>query len=216
MKALRKEYPSGVDDLKFALSQVVDTWQIKAGRQRILLYLGNGQSVLEPLTANDRKAIADKMVAKQIACFTVPLGRSLAPEVLHGLPTSTGGIVLRMRVEEEKLPEALERYEKAFAGAILYSPKLQLPAEVVGTEVFPTQLPPLRADAPTLLVGKMKPAAAFRYSVTGTLAGRDEEITLNVAAKVQPDDLENYFLTALVQQWRNAKDRPAVLQADRA
>ena len=35
-------------------------------------------------------------------------------ETLHGLANSTGGVVLRTRVEEEKLPDALKRYEEAF------------------------------------------------------------------------------------------------------
>jgi tetratricopeptide (TPR) repeat protein len=216
MKLLQKEYPSGVDDLKDALNRAIADYTVKAGRQCVLLYLGNGQSMLEPLSADDRNAIANKMVAKQIACFTVPLGRGLVPEVLHGLPSSTGGLVLRTLIEQEKLTDAMKRYDEAFTGAILYSPKVQLPAEVISTDVFPTQLPPLRADAPTLVVGKMKPAAAFRYTITGTLAGRDQEISLNVDEKLQAADLENYFLTAMVQQWRKAKDRPAVLQANRA
>ncbi len=38
-----------------------------------------------------------------------------------GFPTSTGGVVLRTAVEEEKLTDALKRFDAAFAGAILYS-----------------------------------------------------------------------------------------------
>ncbi len=217
MKVLKeKEYASGADNLKKGLNEAIAAFASKAGRQRVLVYMGNGQSVLDPISANDRQALADKMIAKQVACFTVPLGRGLSHDILHGLPTSTGGVVLRTAVEEEKLDEALKRFEQAFAGTILYASKLQLPAEVIATEVYPAVLPPLRADAGTLVVGKMKPASNFTYTVTGTIAGRDDDVKITVADKLQPGDLENFFLVGLVQQWRRAKDRPATLRSDRA
>jgi len=217
MKVLKdREYASGSDDLKSALEQAINTFPSKEGRRRILVYMGNGQSQLSVISADDRQALADKMVAKQVACFTVPLGRVPTPDILHGLPSSTGGAVLRTAVNEEKLTEALERFEKAFAAPILYSAKIQLPAEVIAAEVLPATLPPLRKDVATLVVGKMKSAASFNYTVTGTLAGRDEEIKVTGSPTLHPADLDNYFLVGMVQQWRKAKERPAMLRADRA
>ena len=39
MKVLQKQYPSGADDLKGALTQAIDSFENKAGRQRILVQL---------------------------------------------------------------------------------------------------------------------------------------------------------------------------------
>ena len=126
-------------------------------------------SAFNPLTAVDRHELANQMVASQIAFFPVPLGIRLDPTTLHGLANGTGGMVLRTALEEEKLVDALKRYEKAFAGAVLYNAKLQLPAEM--TEVCPSVLPPLRADSPTLVVGRMKaPFAADRLHDPGDSA----------------------------------------------
>jgi hypothetical protein len=209
------EYPSGADDLKNAVEQALAALPAaKAGRQQLIVYLGNGQSLLHPLTADDRQAMADKMVAKRVAFFPVPLGQSLTPANLHGLATATGGCVMRTLVEQEKLTEALKRYEEAFAGTILYAPKLQLPAEAM--DVFPATLPPIRSDAPTLLVGTMKPASAFTYTVTGVVAGVEGETKVTVNEPLRAADLDNYFLVSMVQQWRKAAGRPAVLRADRA
>jgi hypothetical protein len=207
-------YPSGADDLQNALEQALAALPAaKAGRQQLIVYLGNGQSILNPISANDRQALADKMVARRVAFFPVPLGLSLTPENLHGLATATGGCVMRTLVEQEKLVDALKRYEDAFAGTILYAPKLQVPAEVI--EAFPTKLPPLRSDAATLVVGKMKPASAFAYTVTGVVAGVEGQTLVAVNEPMRAADLDNYFLVSMVQQWRKAADRPALVRADR-
>src|SRR5581483_2772395 len=96
---------------------------------------------------------------------------------------------------------------------ILYDAKVSLPAEVV--EAFPLQLPPLRADQPTLLVGKMKAAKELAYTVTGRVAGA-AEVRLACSEKVPEAELDNFFLVGLVQQWARAKAEPALIRADRA
>jgi hypothetical protein len=149
-----KEFPSGDTDLKSALAGAIKTFDSSKDRQRILLFLGDGLSTHNPMTEDERLAIAKQMVERQIAFFPVPLGIQLNPNTLHGLANSTGGVVLRTRVDEEKLPEALKRYEEAFAGSVLYSVKLQVPVEM--TDVCPAVLPPLRSDSPTLVVGRLK------------------------------------------------------------
>ena len=182
-----KEYPVGADDLKDALTRVIASLKLQASRQRLVVYLGNGQSLLDPLLAEDRQALASQMVDKQIAFFTVPLGRHPSPQVLHGLAGGTAGVVMRTQVADETLDNAMKRYEAAFAGSILYSPKLTLPAGV--TEAVPTVLPPLRSDVPTLVVGKMKGADSFAWSVTGTVRGEERQISKSET--VHAGDVDN-------------------------
>ena len=76
-------------------------------------------------------------------------------------------------------------------------------------------MPPLRRDAPTLVVGKLNQAAArFDYSVAGSLAG--QEVALKLGHAMPAADVDNFFLVNIVKQWRDRKDRPALMQADRA
>jgi len=93
-----KNYPSGDTDLKHALRKALSSFDGKEGRQRIVLFLGDGLSTHNPLVAADRQALCKEMVERQIAFFPVPLGVQLSPENLHGLATGTGGAVLRTRV----------------------------------------------------------------------------------------------------------------------
>ncbi|MBX9681153.1 MAG: hypothetical protein K2X38_20540, partial [Gemmataceae bacterium] len=211
----KKEYPLGDTDLKDGLAKMVSTFDDGAGRQRILLFLGDGNSTHNPLSNEDRYRLARSMVEKRVGFFPVPLGGPLHAENLHGLANATGGVVLRTRVIAEKLVDALKRYEEAFVGGVMYDAKLELPREV--TEAYPTVLPPLRGDQPTLVVGRMKEGVKqFPVTVTGTLIAQKNETTIGLAPEVQATKTENFFLVSLVDQWKGAKEHPAVLRADRA
>jgi tetratricopeptide (TPR) repeat protein len=211
-----KETPLGAVDLKTALERAIKSYDGGASRQRILLFLGDGQSTYNPLSAAARGALASEMVKRRVAFFPVPLGLQLEPANLHGLASATGGVVLRTRVAEEKLADALKRYQEAFAGAILYEPRFtKLPATV--GETFPRQLPPLRGDCPTLVVGRLKDIGkSFDFDLTGIPAGQTAEITVAGTEELKAPDLDNYFLFGLAEQWRQAKEQPALLRADRA
>jgi hypothetical protein len=209
-------YPAGDTDLKNALEKALAAFgPATKDRQRIILFCGDGLSTHNPVTEADRLKIANDMVKKQVAFFPVPLGVQLNPTMLHGLANATGGVVLRTRFEEEKLPAALKRFEEALAGAVLYKPEIQLPAGLA--DVCPAKLPPLRSDTPTLVVGRMKAASAkVDYTLTGTVAGTKAQVSVKASEVVLANNLDNYFLVSMVDQWAKAKDYPAVLRADRA
>ena len=117
-----KEFPAGTTDLKHALAEAIRSFDDSRDRQRIILFLGDGLSTFNLMSEAERQAIARKMVERRIAFFPVPLGVQVNPTTLHGLASSTGGVVLRTSIDDEKLVTvALKRYEEAFkpAGALL-------------------------------------------------------------------------------------------------
>src|SRR5205085_903797 len=81
-------------------------------------------------------------------------------------------------------------------------------------EAFPTSLPPLRADAPTLIVGKLKENKAITYTLEGTVAGQD--VRLEPTTAITDSEADNFFLVSMVEQWRKAPDQPALFPAARA
>src|SRR5262249_10780861 len=91
LKDLAKEVPLGAVNLKAGLNKAIDSFDEKAGRQRVILFLGDGKSVAEPVTGNDRAELCARMIKKQIAFFAVPVGLRLEPQNLHGLASGTGG-----------------------------------------------------------------------------------------------------------------------------
>ena len=212
------EYGSGATDLKGGLSKALATLAPNRGRHQIVLFLGDGESAFDPLTESDRVAAGGRMDQSDVYFFAVPLGLKLNANNLHGLAALTGGAVVRVQedlADPTRRGEFLARLKAAIDVPVLKADKCQYGAEV--TESYPTKLPPLRADKPTLVIGKMaKPAAKLTATVTGTAANRD--VTLALAQDLPPAQADHFFLNLMIDQWRDAphKDAPAMLQADRA
>jgi hypothetical protein len=208
-----KEYAAGAADLKNALMKSLRDFGSRTDRQQVVLFLGDGESCLNPLTASDRSALAAEMTSREIAFFAVPLGTRLDPANLHGLASATGGIVVRL-LGEESPEKFIPKLTKALDAPIFYPSKAAYSAEVA--EALPTRLPPLRGDAPTLVAGLLKTGTkSIAVTAEGTLAGKRH--TLTVSDAVPAPDASNYFLVGLVGQWQ-ASDRtaPALIRADRS
>ncbi|MFO0807706.1 MAG: VWA domain-containing protein [Gemmataceae bacterium] len=208
-----REYAAGAVDLKTGLNKILRSFTAGADRRQAVLFLGDGESALNPLSDADRCALASEMTGREIAFFPVPLGNKLDAKNLHGLATGTGGMVVRM-LGEDKVETFQPKLETALAAPIFY-PTAASPKYSEGvTESLPNRLPPLRPDAPTLLVGIMKPSATIGLKVDGTVAGK--KATVTVSEQVPASDPANYFLVNIVHQWRGADHAaPALVRADR-
>jgi hypothetical protein len=211
---LSKSYPAGDTDLKYALTNALKHLDASAGRQRVLLYVGDGQSLHNPLLSADRDALVRQMVENQVVFYSIPLGRQLNGENLNGLAAGTGGLVLPVRLLQDRAVDVQKRLHEAWAVPVFYSTRFTAPAEV--TEYYPTQLPPLRSDTPTLVAGRMKAAKTLRFTVTGTVEGRNAPETRTFDEAVPAAEVDNYFLASVADQWKSAKDQFASMRADSA
>ena len=217
-KFFEREYGAGAVDLKAGLEHAVRAFDQKAGRQQVIVYLGDGESaagvsITEPLRAE----LGNRLVDKDIQLFAVPLGSVLCAENLHGLTTLTGGSVVRVQ-EDLRHPANRETFHKRLMASIdvpvLKTDKIAFgPADA---ELYPNRLPPLRADRSTLLLGKLKgPAANLTLKLEGTVG--DTKTAIELAERLPAAQLENFFLNPMLQQWQTleAKNTPALLPADR-
>ena len=206
-----EEYPSGAVDLKKGLADALASFQVDPSRQRVILFFGDGKSLANPLDDNDRPSLCDQMVRSEVAFFAVPMGTDMDSANLHALVSGTGGSVVRTLVSDK--PENMVlRLKTAFAEPILYPTAFQAPAGA--TDILPSRLPPLRADSPTLVLGKLPAGAAkFDYSVSGKVSGQDKRV--DASESLPTPDVDNFFLVNIAGQWQAAKDRPALLPADR-
>ncbi|HMC88712.1 MAG TPA: vWA domain-containing protein, partial [Gemmataceae bacterium] len=208
---LKKEVPLGDTDLKGGLTKIITSFDNSGDRQQIVLFLGDGMSVHNPITNADRSRLCEQMVKHNVVFFPVPLGAQLDPKNLHGIATGTGGTVVRV-LAKDKPADTAKRLNEAIAAPVLYPKEFKFSAEVV--EFFPTVLPPLRADAATLVVGKFKGGDKLSYTIEGATAGKD--MRLDVDEPVAAAEADNFFLISMLEQWKNAKDQPALTRADRA
>src|SRR5262249_52183101 len=203
--------PLGDTDLKETFKKAAELFGGKSERQQAVVFLGDGMSIHNPLSGADRVQLCEDLVKREIAVFTVPIGPRLDPANLHGLATYTGGAVVRV-MRKDRVADTLQRLQTALAVPVLYPTKFQFADNVA--EAFPTKLPPLRADAPTLVVGTLKQADKLAYTLEGAVAGRD--FRLEKSETVTDPEPVHFFLVSMLDQWRNGKEHPALTRADRA
>ncbi len=213
------EYGSGAVDLKSGLERAVRAFEGRGGRNQALLYLGDGESAAgkTPLTEAGRVELGRLLADRQVGFFAVPLGVKIHGQNLHGLAAMSGGTVVRLTddpVTPQGRSEVAAKLKTAFDVPVLRPERVTFgPA---GLEVYPSRLPPLRADRPTLLVGTLKDHA---QTVSARVEGRvnGNKATVDLSERLPAPKGENSFLAAMVSQWRDApaKDAPAVLPADR-
>jgi hypothetical protein len=213
LNKLKEETPLGATDLKKGLEQATASFEPDPSRQRVLVFLGDGMSSFNPISAADRAKICENLVKNEIAFFPVPLGPMLDPQNLHGIASGSGGKVVRLVPSSDIPKDTTKKLHEAMAAPILYTKSFRLAKDEVA-EFFPTQMPPLRSDIPTLMVGRFaKPGKAISYSVEGTVAGK--EVRVQMSEPIVAPEVDNFFLVGLYDQWKTAKDQPAMMQADR-
>jgi tetratricopeptide (TPR) repeat protein len=213
------EYGSGATDLKHALNAALGTLAPNPTRQQTVLFLGDGESSYNPLSEADRISIGSRMDRDDIGFFSVPLGVKVNAYNLHGLASLTGGAVVRVQEDlgnVNRRAEFIARLKETLDVPVLKVETAKFGDEI--GEVYPTRLPPLRSDKPTLVVGKLAKSAAAAVSVkmSGMVAGR--KVALDLAHPLPAPQHDHYFLNLMLTQWRDAphKDAPAMLQSDRA
>jgi tetratricopeptide (TPR) repeat protein len=212
---LARVVPLADTDLGHGLRRALADFD-REGRQRVVVYFGDGFSLHRRLEAAERVQLTRQMVDKRIVFYSVPLGKHLFAENLHGLALGTGGVALRVRIFDEKVSDAVQRAQEAFAAPILYPTQFTLHG-ARKQYPLPEALPPLRGDTPTLIVGELeKDARELSYQLTGQVEGRQEPVTCTQRLSLPAAEPDNFFLVSLVAQWQNRPGEYALLRADRA
>lgn len=209
---LDQEYASGATNVPKAVEAAAGMLELNHERSRSVVFLGDGISLASPLDGSDRAKVVEDLVRRQVPLITIPMGARMDPTNLHGLATGTGGKCVRIR--QGDAPEAVaERVRLAVDTPVHYPASIKVTEGI--KELYPSKLPPLRADSPTLVVGTIAPGSRqIEIAIGGTCRGAER--ALSVRHATPPHELENFFLGRMVAEWRDAKDAPAMVQADRA
>ncbi|HMP16819.1 MAG TPA: hypothetical protein PKD72_07345, partial [Gemmatales bacterium] len=103
-QALNEVTPMGVADLKSAIQSAEKLFADNTSTRKLIVYIGDGVSALNPMTAEDRTILASNLLSKEIQFFAVPVG--IKPDMLDmsGIASATGGALFRLAQKEK--PEA--------------------------------------------------------------------------------------------------------------
>jgi len=204
-------YAAGATDLKDGMKKILSSVSTSDDRRTVIVYLGDGESVLNPLSEADRIRVSNDLVDRKVSFIPVPLGVRLNSKTIHGLTHATGGEVVRLQGADQPV-ETAKQLLKCIDAPIIYPTKAEF-SNVV-TDVLPNRLPPLRGDTPTLVAGQFRGGETIECVIEGTVNGKTVRTTIKEAATAS--EPSNYFLNNLVKQWRDAdRSAPAILRADR-
>jgi hypothetical protein len=209
---LKWQVPLGDTDLPNAIEKATKAFQVDPARRRVLVFMGDGMSIHNPVTAELRTRLCDEMVKNEIAFYSVPLGPRLDPQNLHGFASGTGGIAVRI-LKTDKPADTLKRLQEAVALPVLYPASYQM-SGAEAADTFPTKLPPLRTDVSTLVLARTKAGQGVNCRIEGKVAGKP--VHVDITEPMATPELDNFFLVGMFEQWKKAKDQPALMRADRA
>lgn len=216
LAALERESPLGSTDMPGVLKAVAERFSTDSA-QRSIVYVGDGVSTANVLGTDSFEELVGKLRAAKIAVSSYAVGPQCDAALLAALANQSGGnlyiddgMVLADEREEISLERATEENLRRGAqvgrtladwaeAAVVWPSAAELGAGV--TNMYPAELPPLRSDRETVVIGQLAanhtgPIALAATTSSGKLDWK--------ATTAEPNDAHAY-LANLVE--RASEDR---------
>ena len=128
---------------------------------------GDSPQILQGGIVEELEPLLTQLVRNQIPVNSYVIGPRTDSTFMAGLAAQTGGA---MAVDQVKVPaDVVGRYLASFATEVVYWPRsVELPETF--DEVYPRQLPPLRGDRETVLIGVGQNTKPFDVKVTALVS----------------------------------------------
>jgi uncharacterized membrane protein YgcG len=195
---LHSRVPLGTTDMAAALNDAVAKFQNPPAGARSVIYIGDGMSIGDQLPAAEMKALTARLVESRIPVISYAIGPRIDHHLLGALANHTGGMV-GADGEAITARQAGEELAKAAAATVYYPTNAKLPEGL--TEAYPQQIPPLRSDRDTVLVGAGQLDAASEITMTADAFGKP--VQMNWTVQPAAANVDNSYLARLVD---NARD----------
>ncbi|MEM6330390.1 MAG: hypothetical protein AAF790_09085, partial [Planctomycetota bacterium] len=191
LERLRQEAPLGTTDLVSSLAGALEMFDPQAATPRVVLYIGDGMSNANLVRGPGFAKLAKLLRAQRVSVSSYAIGPRRDAEVLAMLANQTGGNLYidapmawaddttgvtpqRATQENQRRAAGVGRVMAQWVRGTVVWPEAD--ARVSGAQtLLPRQLPPLRSDRDTIVVGTLAPGAK---AVTISAAAVGEQGTL--------------------------------------
>ncbi len=196
--ALNARTPLGSTDMQKVLTSAVDRLASDGREARSIVYIGDGMSAADLIRDEQMDGLVERLTSERAPVTSFAIGPKLDSYLLATLANHSGGM---LTVDREDLsPEQVGGFlVQAAQEPVVWADSVLLPAGM--QEVYPSRIPPLRADRDTILIGVGAAEQPFDVSVTGNVSGAETELAWNVTPA--PANDENAYLARLVSEARN-------------
>jgi Mg-chelatase subunit ChlD len=181
---LNARTPLGATDLDAGLRTAAASFGDEGGA-RTVIYIGDGMSKANIPTEGSLRKLVDELRGKQVSVSSFVLGQERNVPLAAALANQTGGIVSSER------PEQLAASVHA---SVLWPTAASLPENV--SVAYPADLPPVRTDRDSILIGTLTKAAPVKMEMSGTMNGKPVSWTWTAAPDKASEDFG--FLPKLV------------------
>lgn len=199
-QALRKlnlRTPLGSTDMIAALRGAIDSYGAANTNPRSVVYIGDGVSRANVIESKEFEALVSDLVARRASVSSMAIGPSRDGRLLATLANHTGGM-LYIDTDQNTGQDAGVAMAHAARGSVMWPIAAKMPASV--RESYPEQLPPLRTDRDSVVIGMIDGAGPHELAVTYELDGKKIDQSWKLLPEASSPDFG--FLPQLVDMAR--------------
>jgi hypothetical protein len=191
---LQQRAPLGATDLDAGLRAAAASLADAPGA-KTAVYLGDGLSKANVLDEATFGQLTDDLVKARVTVSSLAIGHDRNVQVLAALANHTGGVVALDNADAAAPATAGTMLAGSIHGGVIWPTKSELPASI--TESFPANMPPLRTDRDSIVIGKLANSDAGDLTISGDMNGQPVELVAKVSPEKPSEDFA--FLPKLVE-----------------
>ncbi|MFO0882949.1 MAG: hypothetical protein U0894_01965 [Pirellulales bacterium] len=192
---LQNRTPLGATDLEVGLRSAIGSYSEDKSAARSVVYLGDGMSKANLLAGDSFGKLVTDLAKNQVSVSSFAIGKERNVALLATLANHTGGMVSLDSDEADSTEAGGERLAGAVRGTVIWPTNAKLPEGLA--ESYPSQMPPLRTDRDTVIVGKLSEEGPQSITLEGEAHGEAVELTWQTSAEAPNPDFA--FLPKLVE-----------------
>ncbi len=203
LEKLAERTPLGATDFVALLDTASKSFK-DAKKAHNVIYIGDGISRANLVGNDDFAKLADALVEKQIVVSSFAIGPKRDVEFLASLANHTGG---NIALDSDKLA-SIDNSAAMLADTVhgqVFWPQSVTTTENV-SEMFPKQMPPLRSDRDTVVIGTLAKRGQVDIQVKGDVANISTEMKFVVKSETSNEDFS--FLPTLIDKVRATGGMP--------
>src|SRR5262245_59106348 len=191
---LGQRVPLGATDLDAGLRAAAASL---AGSKaaKTVIYLGDGMSKANLPNAESFGALVGDLTRNHVSVSSFAIGKEHNVQILAALANQTGGVLATDAQQATAAINAGKMLAASIHASVIWPMAVSMPASIGAT--FPQQMPPLRTDRDSIVIGKLAGTEAGDVKVSGEMNGQSIELVAKVAPENSNEDFA--FLPRLIE-----------------
>ncbi|HEY2413623.1 MAG TPA: VWA domain-containing protein, partial [Pirellulaceae bacterium] len=193
---LNARTPLGATDLDAGLRTAASSFG-GDGSARTVIYLGDAMSKANMLTDATLKKLVGDLRSEHVSVSSFVLGREQNTQLMAALANHTGGVIETAAPELPEMDAATngQRLAASVHASVLWPNDSTVSNNVA--ESFPAQMPPVRTDRDSVLIGLLSNQSPVNVELDGTMNGKP--VKWSWTSKPEKSSEDFAFLPKLVE-----------------